>query len=324
MKYAELKGHIDDVLVEKAKFAPAYVVSGDDNYLRAQSIALFEGVVGADFADLNISRMSADSGIDAAIDVLNTYPVFDEYRVVTLTVGQKLADEDKDKLKAYISSPSESSILVLDCDAEAAVTFRGKGFERVDCTKFEENELYAEVRKLCAPSHKIENAALVELVKRTQGYMHRIASEITKLKSYCEQVITLADVREMVAADIDYQIYALADAVSKKDAATALEVLDSFYKNGIRAMRIINQMYDKYRKMLHAELNKGLSNDDMGNLLGMKGGAVYHLRNVSSGYSQMKLKKSVDYLHALQCDVLSGKRTENSALQQAVLELLTF
>ena len=38
----------------------------------------------------------------------------------------------------------------------------------------------------------------------------------------------------------------------------------------------------------------------------------------------MRLKRSVDYLHSLQYDVLSGRRTENSALQQAVLELLTF
>ncbi|MBD5092638.1 MAG: DNA polymerase III subunit delta [Clostridiales bacterium] len=324
MKFGELKGHINSVLAGEAKFAPAYVVSGDDNYLRAQSVALFESIVGVDFADLNLSRFCADNGIDAAIDVLNTYPVFDEYRVVTLTVGQKLADEDKERLKAYISSPSESSILVLDCDAEAAVSFRGKGYERVDCTKLEDAELYREVKNLCAPTHNIDNDAALELAKRTQGYMHRIASEITKLKAYCERTITLADVCEMVAVDIDYQIYALADAVSKKDAATAFQVLDSFYKNGIRAMRIINQMYDKYRKMLHAELNKGLSNDDIGNLLGMKGGAVYHLRKVSGGYSQMRLKRSVDYLHSLQYDVLSGRRTENSALQQAVLELLTF
>jgi len=67
-----------------------------------------------------------------------------------------------------------------------------------------------------------------------------------------------------------------------------------------------------------------LSNDELGKLLDMKGGAVYYLRKASSGYSQVRLKRSVDYLHGLQFDVLSGRRTENSALGEAVLELLTF
>lgn len=324
MKYSELKGHIDGIAAGKTKFAPAYVVSGDDNYLRAQSIAALKSVVNDDFADLNIARMSADNGIAAAIDVLNTYPVFSEYRAMVLTVGQKLADADKELLKKYVSSPCESSVFIIDCEAEAAAAIRGKGFESVDCSRLKPEELAVEIRKLCLPSHSIDADALQVLTLRTQGYLHRIEGEITKLKAYCRQKITLADVCESVTADLDFQIYSLADAVSKKDVATALAVLDSFYKNGIRGMRVINQMYDKYRKMLHAELNKSLSNVDISNLLGMKESAVYHLRKVSCGYSQMRLKRSVDYLHSLQCDVLSGRRTENSALQDAVLELLTY
>lgn len=49
----------------------------------------------------------------------------------------------------------------------------------------------------------------------------------------------------------------------------------TYFQNGIRGVTIINRLYDKYRNMLHAELNKGLSNDDLAKLLGMKSGAVY-------------------------------------------------
>lgn len=324
LKYGELKKHIDDVMAKNANFAPAYVVSGEDEYLRSQTIAQLKSVADEDFADLNVTRLTADDGVVAAIDTLLTYPVFGEYRVVVLTLSQKPTDADKELIKKYVSSPSETSVFVIDCDADSANTLKGKGFERIECSKLEPPELERMIRELCAPTHTIDRDALGELINRTQGYMSRIAGEITKLKDYCELRITLDDVCSLVATDLDYQIYALADAVSRKDADMAFSVLDSFYKNGIRSMRIINQLYDKYRKMLHAELNKGLSNDDLGNLLGMKGGAVYHLRKVSCGYSQMRLKRSVDYLHSLQVDVLSGRRTESSALQQAVLELLAF
>ncbi len=324
MKYVELEQHINDVLSGRERFAPAYVVCGDDDYLRSRAISALRSVVDEDFADLNISRFSADDGIAATVDALYTYPVFGEYRAVTLSLSQKLAEADKDALKAYIASPSETSVFVLDCDPEVAATLKGKGYERVDCAKLPEPELREVINKLFAPTHTIDKEAADELIRRTQGYMSRIAGEIVKLKDFCDGRVRREDVSATVAEDMDFQIYALADAVSKKDADTALAVLDVFYKNGIRSMRIVNQLYDKYRKMLHAELNKGLGNDELGALLGMKGGAVYHLRQVSGGYSQMRLKKCVDYLHGLQYDVLSGRRTENSALGEAVLELLTF
>ena len=152
--------------------------------------------------------------------------------------------------------------------------------------------------------------------------MSRIATEMVKLKAYCDDVITKRAVEEMVSANIDFQIYELANAVSEKNANKALEALDVFFKNGIRGVTIINRLYDKYRNMLHAELNKNLPNEEVAKLLGMKSGAVYFLRKVSSNYSQMRLKKCVDYLHSLQYDVLSGKRSDVSAIHEAILQLL--
>ena len=152
--------------------------------------------------------------------------------------------------------------------------------------------------------------------------MSRIVSEITKLKSYSQGTITRQDVCDMVSADIDFQIYELANAVSEKNADKAIEVLDVFFKNGIRGVTIINRLYDKYRNMLHAELNKNMPNEELGKLLGMKSGAVYFLRKTSSNYSQVRLKKCVDYLHSLQCDILTGARNDVSAIHEAILQLL--
>ncbi|MDE6302054.1 MAG: DNA polymerase III subunit delta [Clostridia bacterium] len=325
MEYGELKQHIDGALMGSEEFSPVYVVFGEDDYLRAQAIKLLKSVVDEDFAAFNFSQFSADGGVRDAIDTLYTYPVFGQYRAVVLTVGQKLADEDKEAIKAYLSSPSESSIFIVDCDADTAKSIKGKAVKSVDCSTLKSDALIPEIKKLCAeePARSIDNAAADELIVRTQGSMSRIASELVKLKAYCDETIKLADVREMVTADLDFQIYELTSAVSEKNANKAFQVLDVFYKNGIRPMRIINQLYDRYRKMLHAELNKGLSNDDVGKLLGMKGGAVYHMRRVSSEYSQVRLKKSVDYLHSLQCDVLTGRCSENTALKQAMFELLS-
>lgn len=324
MKYGELAGHINGVTMGMEKLAPVYLVVGADDYLREQAIKLLCGLVEEDFADFNLSRFSSEDGVADAIEALHTYPVFGQYRVVVLTALQKLAEEDKKSLKAYFEEPDETSVLVVNCDADVAKSLKDKRAQTVDCSTLSEQELAVEIKKLCQIDSAcgITDGAIAELSKRTQGAMSRVVSEIVKLKSYCEGDITENDVKDMVAEDFDFQIYELTDAVSKKDGDKAFRVLDTFYKNGVRSMRILNQLYDRYRKMLHAELCKGLNNEDVGVLLSMSGGAVYHLRKVSSTYSQVRLKKSVDCLHALQCDVLSGRRNENTALQQAMFELL--
>lgn len=324
MKYSELESHLNDVNAGLERLAPVYVVAGSDDYLREQAVKALCSVVDGDFESFNLSRFSIENGVEDAIETLHTYPVFGQYRVVVLSVFQKLAEDEKKALKAYIDAPDETSVFVIECDSDAAKALKSKKTESVDCSVLSEDELSAQIRAICAapPARDIDGDAIAELGVRTQGAMSRIVGELSKLKSYCDGVITAADVCEMVTADFDFQIYELTDAVSKKDADKAFKVLDTFYKGGVRSMRILNQLYDRYRKMLHAELNKGLGNDDIGTLLAMSGGAVYHLRRVSSTYSQVRLKKSVDCLHALQYDVLSGRRGENTALQQAMFELL--
>lgn len=324
MKYGELKQHINSCLGGKEKFAAAYIVAGDDDYLVSSAIKSFKGLVDPEYADFNLSVVSGDGAVFSAIDAAYTFPVFDERKVVVLGLENAPSESEKSALDKYVSEPSETTVFVISCDEDVAKTVKSKKVQLVDCSKLDGDELVKVITDLCAatPSVEIERGAMSELIDRTQGNMSRIVSEITKLKSYSQGTITRQDVCDMVSADIDFQIYELANAVSEKNADKAIEVLDVFFRNGIRGVTIINRLYDKYRNMLHAELNKNISNEELGKLLGMKSGAVYFLRKTSSNYSQVRLKKCVDYLHSLQCDVLTGARNDVSAIHEAILQLL--
>lgn len=324
MKFGELKKHLDSCL-SGDKFCAAYIVTGDDDYLVSSAIKSFKNLVAPEYADFNLSVISGDGAVSAAVDSAYTFPVFDERKVVVLSLENALGESDKNLLDKYLTEPSDTTVLVISCPEDVAKTIKSKKSQTVDCSKLAGEELHSMIERLCnePPSISIERAAVGELVDRTQGNMSRIVSEIAKLKSYSQNTITKQDVCDMVSADIDFQIYELANAVSDKDANKAIEVLDVFFKNGIRGVTIINRLYDKYRNMLHAELNKNLTNEELGKLLGMKSGAVYFLRKTSSNYSQVRLKKCVDYLHSLQCDVLTGARNDLSAIHEAILQLLT-
>lgn len=324
MKFANVRQHVQSCLAGEEKFAPAYVVTGDDDFLVASAVRTFKKIVNPDYADFNLSVLSGDGAVYAAIDSAYTFPVFDDVKAVVLYVDS-LDEGEKSALDKYFSEPSETTVLVIVASEDAAKSVKSKKAQIVDCSKLAGDELFAMIKEICSapPSIDIERSALSEIADRTQGNMSRIASEITKLKAYSQNVITKQDVVDMVSADIDFQIYELANAVSEKNADKALEVLDVFFKNGIRGVTVINRLYDKYRNMLHAELNKSMPNEELGKLLGMKSGAVYFLRKTSSNYSQVRLKKCVDYLHSLQCDVLFGKRNDQSAIHEAILQLLT-
>lgn len=324
MKYGEFKQHIKAATVGSENFAPAYIVCGDDDYLKASVIKAFKNLVDPEYADFNLSTASGDDGMTAAIDACYTFPMFDERKVVVLTLDGAASNSSKDAFDRYLASPSDTSVFVIDCDEDAAKSLKSKKAQTVDCSRLDDADLKKEIEELAAVSSRreIDGDAVAELIERTQGNMSRIATETVKLKAYCDYRITRQDVADMVSADIDFQIYELANAVSEKNADKALEALDVFFKNGIRGVTIINRLYDKYRNMLHAELNKNLPNDEIAKLLGMKSGAVYYLRKTSSNYSQMRLKKCVDYLHGLQCDILGGKRNDVSAIHEAILQLL--
>ncbi len=321
MKYIELKQHLGNALNGEEKLKSVYVVGGDDEYLRQQASKMFKQMVSADFAEFNFT---VTSNVDEAIDVAYMFPMFEEKRVVVLVFEDSPTSDELEKFKSYVSAPVDTAIFVVSCDKDALKNVKMKGTTFVDCAHLDEESLKVEVEALLqsAPKCTIERSALLELAMRTQNNMARIASEIAKLKCYVDGAISLADVKEMVVADLEFQTYELSSAVSDKDANKALEIITSFKKQDIKGHTVVGLLYDRYRKMLHAELNKSKTNDEIAEILGMKSGAVYYLRKTSQNYSQVRLKKCVDYLHALQEDILTGKQNDENVLHIAILQLL--
>ncbi|MEE0842291.1 MAG: DNA polymerase III subunit delta [Christensenellales bacterium] len=324
MKYTALKSHLDRT--DGKPLASCYVVYGDDAWLRQSAVGMFRALVNPDYASFNCSSVSAADGAEVAVGMLNTFPMFDVLRVVVVPdVQEKFSDADKATYERYLASPNPEAVLVLVCEEGAEKYASFKGAEKVDCNRLAEDEIAVLVDGMLReePVRTMQRAALHELVSRTLSDMSRISCEVSKLKAYCDGDITRADVCEMTSAEPDVQIFQLSDAVGSGNAGRALEVLDALTGDGVRPMTVLNLLYGYYRRMLHAELHKGEPDADVAALLGIKPGALYHLRRVSGKYSQVRLKKCVDYLHELQFAVLTGKRSEGSAMHDAVLTLLS-
>ena len=321
MKYTAFKDLVETVRRSRdlSALAPCYVVFGDDAYLRRSAVGLPKSLLDADYLSFNFSSVSLSEGVESIVETLNTYPVFDELRITVVPdVAEKLSDADKESLVAYLKEPNPAAVLVLVCEegAEKGLPARGRCSASTSPSPAPAGVLRE------PPSRRMGRAALHELYSRTFGDMSRIACETAKLKAYCDDEITVAAVREMTTPDLDVQIYELSEAVSAKRTEKSLAVMDAFFKDGVKPMTVLGLLYGHYRKMLHVELHKNTPDAALAEMLGVKPGALYHIRRISQNYTQMRLKKCVDFLHGLQFAVLTGKRTETGALHEAVLTLL--
>ena len=324
LRYPELENHIEKVLTGEANFAPIYVVFGDDDYLKELAVKRFAAMLDKDYADFNLAKFEKTASVDDVKDALDTYPMFDSVKVVVQYFDDKPSEEVKKFVDEYVKAPVPTSVFVIVADGEASKSFTSKKMERIDCSHLEDSELVYEINKILfkEPSCVIEPNAAEELILRTQHDMARIVSETEKLKAYAEGRITKADVENMVTPDVEYKVYELAEAISKKDGTTALNMLAKLYEDGFKGVTLMNRIYDRYRNMFFSRVNKDMRNDELAQALGIKAGAVYYLRKTAENYSPVRLKKCVEFLHSLLYDVLSGKRLEASAVQEAVLGLL--
>ncbi len=323
MKFSMLKSHLNEA-ANGGGFSSAYLFSGSDEFLAQEAVKLFRQVLDPEFAEMNFSRCSIFA--DAA-ETLFTFPVFDMHRVCVYE-PEAISAEEIEKIKEYLSSPAEESILVALVDgATCKALSKQKGATTVDCAALSQEETVAYVRELFASPPRVEvtNDAIDELITRTQSSLARIVSEVQKLKAYSPAGVSKADVKEMVAADMEYQVYLLAEAVSTHDAPKAISMLDAILKNGVSERTLFSAIYTRFRRLLHVSLNKDARRDDaeLARLLGLKStGALYYLRKNAENYSQVRLKAIVDYLHSLQYDTLTGARSDVSVLHEAMLKML--
>ena len=295
MKYTALKAHLDAARAGASAFKPCYVVFGDDAWLRQSAVAMFRALVEPEYESFNYAAIPASDGAEDAVFMLNTFPVFDERRVVVVTdVSEKFPQADAAAFERYLASPTPESVLVFECDdgAEKAVNF--KGAEKVDCSRLSEGEIAALVQRMldAEPKRTIQPAALHELVTRTLADMSRISCEVAKLKAYCDSEIRREDICAMTSSEPDYQIFQLSDALGAKDKPRALRVLTALLDDGLRPMTVINMLYSYYRRMLHALLHKDEPDAAVAALLGVKPGALYHVRRVSGAYTHCNARCS--------------------------------
>ena len=267
--------------VKARKLQPAYVFVGDEVFFRKRCRdAILEHLVPADLRDLSISEMDlAENSVQEVLNRARTPSLIAPFQVffirgVKSLYGRGSHDDDFAAIAAYTKDPNPDAVLIfladhlsIPADARRMEMADRDRFERiretlgeccaiVELARVEEGEAVRWVTDTAAARDaKVDADAARELVDALGGDLMMIANELEKLLLYVgeKKRVTLGDVETMVLAAKQRTLYELTDAISSKNRARALEILDAILTAGEGDEAAIGHLYmlaKTFRQML--------------------------------------------------------------------------
>ena len=313
MRFDELKNHLSG-----GDLFPCYYVAGEDAYLVKLALERFFALV--EIKELNVSVFEGNLSVVDVVNAAETLPAFGSLRVVVAPA--KIAKD----LGAYLKNPCKSSIIVLVGDAKESkdggkgVSGIPKEIHTLDCNRLPDNLLSAYVlAKLKKANGVIAPNALGLLIEYCSRYLGRIMLELDKLISFkAGAQITEEDVKLMVAADLEYKVFELSDAVVRRDSARALRILNDMLQEGAGASaKIFGLMYGHFRRLLYTAVSP--SDGGLSDKLGVKDYAISVARRQAGGFTKAKLKAILDRLHEADANIKSGRMADKQALTDFIV-----
>ncbi|HLG55494.1 MAG TPA: DNA polymerase III subunit delta [Vicinamibacterales bacterium] len=240
---------------------PLYMLVGADDLEKAAVASEFAEIVEEDLRAFNVERLyGGEMKVDDLVDAASTLPMMAPRRVIVIHEAEKLlipkreskaADEEQERLEAFIETPPAHATVVFVCGAldmrRRLVKRLARDAQVVDCGTIE-SEADAErwVKARAARERvNLEPAAARALVERAGIDIRRLRAGLERLALYSlgQTTITVDDVRQAVVAGPEAQAdFGIAKAVWRNDAREALKELGLALESGAVPVMVMGQL----------------------------------------------------------------------------------
>lgn len=298
------------------KIEPCYLVQGEDILLYDKALELIKDACNLQLEEFNFIKFDEDSfNGDAVIDTLQTLPMGSEKKIVLLKNITKLSEDFKKKLISYLKNPVLSSCLVI---FDFFNKFDFIISEKVSAKRLDEKSLAEIIEKEITDSGKLIKKDAVELlISYCCDYYSLIHNELQKLKSCNRDVIETRDIENMVTREVEYTVFELTEALSKKDADKAVSLLNLMDKDTKTFSLIANH----FRRLFFVSISKE-SDADLSKLLGVKEFAVVKARQLAKNFSKIQLKNIYELLDDVDFYIKNGEMQIENALYYLIFGIL--
>ena len=322
MKFEELKNSLSQ------NIQPCYVINGGESYLTTKALDLIEKALDISFPDFN-KTIFADNTIKGATDIVDAcqvMPFCDQKRLVVVHdyVGKKNENEKKIITK-YLESPNLSTCLVFfsTTKSEFFASFEAKTTQ-VDCEKLSLEGLIALATSLTKQNNvNFTQQALKKLLDYCNYSVTKVVTEITKFKSIALPTgqVEESDIEMHVTKDIEYVIFDLTNAISKKQNDKVYLLIDAMLKNKEQPITIISTLANHFRRLFLISRSQ-FTNSELASMLGVKEFAISKYKEQTSYFTQRQLKAIFDKCIEVEYMAKTGEMEAKNAVSFLIANIL--
>ncbi|HEV8080533.1 MAG TPA: DNA polymerase III subunit delta [Chitinophagaceae bacterium] len=246
---------------KKNVFKPLYWLEGEEEFYIdvVMDYAEHKILSEADVAFNLTVFYGKDANWTEVVNACSRYPMFAQKQVVLLKEAQQM--KDIDKLENYITNPLASTVLVvsykgktIDGRSKLAKLLKHSG-EVLSTKKLYENKLPGWTNDyILSKGYTITPRALTLLVDHIGNDLSRIANEFEKVSMNVgdRKNINDDDIEKYVGISKEYNVFELQQALSKKDLAKAITIIQYFEGNPKAApiQMLLPALYNHFSKVL--------------------------------------------------------------------------
>lgn len=259
--------------IKSGKFKQAYLLYGEEAYLRKQYRDRLKQAMAAEGDTMNCSYFEGkDISVPAVIDLAETLPFFADRRVIVME-NSGLFKHGGEQLAEYLQEPAESAYFIF---VETEVDKRSKLFKAVSSKGMAVEfpvQSEATLKKWILGMIKKEGKQITEpalryFLEKTGTDMENIRKELEKLMCYCmeKDAVREQDIENICTKRVSSHIFDMINAVADKQQKKALDLYYDLLALKEPAMRILVLITRQFNTLLQVkELKaKGYDNKTIG------------------------------------------------------------
>lgn len=324
MKFVQLAKSLKEGL------APVYVVEGEETYFRDHAVESIRAACAISNPMLNDARYEGETlkgeGIAALVRALGTLPFLDGRRLVRACEFYPTEREWETYLKAYCADPCPTTVFVIVNSGKKANTAnlsRKGGVVYVDCSREDEETLARWVFGVARRRGLQMDADAAQLLVRYCAQdAARMKLETEKLAYVLGEngTVTRAAVEEYVAKDVEYKIYELTQAASRRSFAQFAQILSDMLAKGSDEYAVLAALTSHFRTLCEVSASDR-SDAELAKILGSKPFAVQKNRETASRLGSARVRALYERLYALSSGAKGGVYAKTGALFSAIAEI---
>lgn len=317
--------------IRQGKFRQAYLLYGQERYLRRQYRDKLQKALCAEGDSMNVHFYEGkDLSVEEIIDQAETMPFFADRRVIFIT-DSGLFKSGGEKMAQYLSNPSESVVFVF---TESEVDKRSKLYKALQAKGYaaefaeqDERTLKRWVAGILGKEGlKITENTVQLFLSKTGTDMENIQMELEKLICYCmgREVVTAQDVEAVCTVRVSNHIFDMINAIAAGQQRQALELYYDLLALKEPPMRILFLIARQCNMLLQAkELSaKGFDSRTIASKIGVPPFVAGKYLGQAAKFKPAALRNALEKCVEAEEAVKTGRMNDRMSVEILILSVL--